>query len=243
MPRFRTYDVDADWARPCNRYKRPFDLTVLALVAILLAPVWLPLLLLVALAIRIEDGGPVLHSQRRVGRYGKEFDIVKFRTMVESAERFTGPVLAAHNDHRTTRVGALLRRYHIDEFPQVVNVVRGEMSLVGPRPERPGLVRRITRRIPRFQRRLSIAPGIAGLAQARCGYHASPHVKIRYDCVYIANMGPWTDLKLLAACVRKALRGQTPRDAVRALPDTGPPGERRRTGNPLGDSSMASWKA
>ena len=237
------YNVDFDWARPSNRYKRPFDLTVLALVAILLVPVWLPLFLLVAVAIRIEDGGPILHVQRRVGCCGKEFDMVKFRTMVEGAERFTGPVLAAHHDRRTTQVGLLLRRYHIDELPQVINVFRGEMSLVGPRPERPALVRRITRQIPAFQRRLSVAPGIAGLAQARAGYRTSPRVKIRYDCVYIANMGPWTDLKLLAACIRKALGGHTPRNAVRAASVTDSPWERRRAANSLGDPTVASGEA
>lgn len=207
--------------RARDRYKRPFDLAMLALAAALLVPVWLPLCLLVALAIRLEDGGPVLHVQRRVGRFGEPFDMLKFRTMVDGAERLTGPVLAGARDPRTTRIGMVLRRYHLDELPQVIHVIRGEMSLVGPRPERPALVRRILRRVPAFQQRFCVAPGIAGLAQARVGYHAAPRTKLRYDLVYIANMGPWLDVRILAACARKALTGRgasrNRRDAVRKM--------------------------
>lgn len=195
--------------RPSDRYKRPFDLTVLTLAAVLLLPIWAPLCLLAALAIRLEDGGPVVHVQRRVGRLGVPFDMLKFRTMANGAERKTGPVLASARDPRTTRIGAVLRRCHLDELPQAINVVRGEMSLVGPRPERPALVRRILRKVPEFQQRLSVAPGIAGLAQARGGYHTPARIKLRYDRVYIANMGPWLDLKILAACAYKALIGRT----------------------------------
>ena len=175
-----------------------------------LAPIWLLLCLLIALAVRLEDGGRVLHRQRRVGRTGREFDLIKFRTMVEGAERHSGPVWAAALDTRVTRVGALLRRFHLDEIPQIVNVVKGEMSLVGPRPERPALVRRIERRLPRFRERLSVRPGIAGLAQARRGYHISPRAKLRYDLVYIETMGPLTDIKLLVACLVKTLRSGKP---------------------------------
>lgn len=200
------------WARPRDRYKRPFDLAVLALVATVLAPFWALTVPLIALAIRLEDGGRILHLQRRVGRCGKEFEVVKFRTMVDDAERLTGPVLAVPADSRITRVGKLLRRYHIDELPQVINIVRGEMSLVGPRPERPDMVRRIMRRTPDFWRRLSVAPGIAGLAQARTHYRARARVKLRYDRMYIANMGPWLDIKLLIACVWKVLRAPTHHD-------------------------------
>ena len=201
--------ADRGRTRPRDRYKRPFDLAVLALAAVGLVPVWLPLCLLVALAIRLQDGGPVVHVQRRVGRLGEPFDMLKFRTMANGAERKTGPVLAKAEDPRITRIGAVLRRCHLDELPQVINVIRGEMSLVGPRPERPALVRRILRKVPAFQQRLSVTPGIAGLAQARGGYHTPPRIKLRYDRVYIANMGPWLDLKILAACVHKALIGRT----------------------------------
>ena len=182
-------------------YKRPLDLTVLALVGAVLVP----LCLLIALAIRVEGTGPVLYVQRRVGRRGKVFRMFKFRTMIVDAERLTGPILASHSDRRTTRIGAWIRRYHLDELPQVINVLRGDMSLVGPRPERPALMARIVRRLPEFEERLNVRPGIAGLAQSRANYRAPPHIKLRYDRLYAASMGPWLDVKLLAICVWKAM--------------------------------------
>lgn len=188
-------------------YKRSFDLFMLMLAAAALAPVWILVWLLIALAIRLDDGGPVVHVQRRAGRYGKPFEMLKFRTMVVGAERRTGPVRAARADRRVTRVGKVLRRFHLDEAPQAINVFKGEMSLVGPRPERPLLTRRIAGRFPQFNERLGVLPGIAGLAQSRGHYFNSPRDKLRYDRLYIANMSPWVDLKILAACAWKALRG------------------------------------
>ena len=190
---------------PNGRYKRPFDLAVLIVIALALAPFWLLLCIVIPLAIWLEDRGTVIHVQRRVGRHGKPFDIVKFRTMVEDAERLTGAVLAAKGDSRSTRVGAWLRRFHIDEIPQFINVAKGDMSLVGPRPERPELVAPITCDVPEFVERLSVRPGIAGLAQAQGSYHLSPRSKLRYDRLYIANMGPLLDLKLLAKCLWKVV--------------------------------------
>ena len=215
MPHSRCEDAVADLPRPADRYKRSFDLAVLLVAGALLAPVWIPLCGLIALSIRLEDGGPVLHRQRRVGHHGREFEILKFRTMVEGAERVTGPVLASRRDRRTTRVGAALRRCHLDELPQAVNVLRGEMSLVGPRPERPSLTRRIIRQMPAFGHRLCVLPGLAGLAQARGDYHTTPVNKFRFDRLYIANMSPWLDIKLLAACVWKALCGRPVRQRRR----------------------------
>ena len=191
-------------ARPNGRYKRPFDLAVLAVAGIALAPAWVPFCLFVTLAIRLEDSGPVIHAQRRVGYRGKTFRMYKFRTMVVGAESRTGPVLASRADRRTTRIGAWMRRRHIDELPQLINVLRGEMSLVGPRPERPELFCRILERLPEFGSRLNAPPGIAGLAQARGSYHSGPRVKLRYDRLYLASMGPWLDAKLLLACVVRA---------------------------------------
>ena len=188
-----------------DRYKRPFDLALLTLAAVLLAPFWLLLWACVALAIRVEDGGPVYHVQCRVGRGGRLFDLFKFRTMRMDAERLTGPVWASKQDSRVTRVGAVLRRYHLDELPQVFNVFRGEMSLVGPRPERPEIDEQIVRRLPEFAERLRVRPGIAGLAQARGGYHAEPRQKLRYDRLYIERMGAFLDVRLLVLCMVKAL--------------------------------------
>ena len=202
------------------RYKRPFDLTVLALGLIVLLPVWPVFVAAIALAVRLAGPGPVLYRQTRLGRDGREFQILKFRTMAPDAEERTGPVWATWRDARTTPVGRVLRRFHLDELPQAVNVLRGEMSLVGPRPERPELAARIERTLPGFSRRLRVRPGIAGLAQARGGSRIRARDKLRYDLCYIAAMGPWLDLKLCVLCVWKALRpgyGRWPRRAGRAV--------------------------
>ena len=189
-----------------ERYKRPFDLTLVGLALVLLFPLWLVLGIAIVLAIRLGSRGPALYSQPRLGRDGRIFHILKFRTMVEDAEERTGPVWAAWRDTRTTAVGRVLRRFHLDELPQVVNVVRGEMSLVGPRPERPALAERVERKVPGFSKRLQVRPGIAGLAQAQGGHGMLPRHKFRYDMRYIARMSPWLDLKLCMACVRKVVR-------------------------------------
>lgn len=187
-------------------YKRPFDLGVIALAALALLPFWVVLCTAIPLAIRLESRGPALYRQVRLGRGGRPFTLWKFRTMVDGAERDTGPVWAARRDPRVTRVGRVLRRWHLDELPQVVNVLRGEMSLVGPRPERPALAERAARTAPGFSRRLAVRPGIAGLAQMRGAGHRDPRVKLRYDLQYIASMGPWLDLRLGVLCVRRVLR-------------------------------------
>ena len=205
-----------------ERYKRPFDLALVALALVPLLPLWLVLVVAIALAIRLESRGSVLYSQPRLGRGGQVFRILKFRTMVEDAEKRTGPVWAAWRDARTTAVGRVLRRLHLDELPQVVNVVRGEMSLVGPRPERPELAERIERKVPGFSKRLQVRPGIAGLAQAQALYGMSPRRKLHYDMCYIARMSPWLDLKLGTACVCKALRQAWRGDAAQALASTVP---------------------
>ena len=197
------------------RYKRPFDLVVVALLGVALWPVWLVLVATIFAAIRLLDGSPVLYRQRRLGLGGREFDMLKFRTMPVDVERPAGPVWTGRGDRRATPAGRLLRRLHLDELPQVVNVVRGEMSLVGPRPERPAIAARIQREHPGFADRTAVPPGIAGLAQARGRFPPAPRDKLRYDRVYIAAMGPWLDLKLLAACVRRALRGRPPGSARR----------------------------
>ena len=190
-----------------ERYKRPFDLVALALAVVALGPLWLVLGMAIAAAIRLQDGGRVLYRQARLGRGGRIFAMLKFRTLAEDAERDSGPVWAQPGDVRSTAVGRVLRRFHLDELPQVVHVLRGEMSLVGPRPERPELAPRIERGCPGFARRLAVRPGIAGLAQARGRWRGSPRNKLRYDLVYIGAMGPWLDIRLCAACVWRALRG------------------------------------
>jgi lipopolysaccharide/colanic/teichoic acid biosynthesis glycosyltransferase len=141
-----------------------------------------PVMLLTALFVRVTSPGPILFKQRRVGKDGKIFVLYKFRTMVNDAEKNTGPVWAAKDDERVTCLGKLLRRTRLDEFPQLFNVLRGDMSLVGPRPERPYFVRR-HRALQGI--RLAVKPGITGLAQVRGLYDLKPDHKLKYDYLYI----------------------------------------------------------
>ena len=204
--------------RAGDAWKRPFDLVVLAMAALLLSPLWIVLAAAIPLAIRLESPGPALYRQARLGRGGRVFLILKFRTMEHGAERRTGPVWAAWRDARVTRVGRVLRRWHLDELPQALNVIRGEMSLVGPRPERPELAERIGREVAGYGRRLAVRPGIAGLAQASGPYDLHPRRKLRFDLRYIDAMSPWLDLGLIALCVARVLRG---RGAWRASGEAG----------------------
>ncbi|MFN8603675.1 MAG: exopolysaccharide biosynthesis polyprenyl glycosylphosphotransferase [Candidatus Binatia bacterium] len=173
------------------------------LLATALLVIALPLLLLpAALAVRLTSRGPVLFRQRRVGRDGHEFVIYKLRTMHDDAERATGPVLAHDGDERVTPVGRLLRATRVDEIPQLLNVLNGTMSLVGPRPERPEFADVLAREIPGYRERWLVRPGITGLAQVRGEYHTSPAGKLRHDLAYVHNPSLGLDLRILAATVR-----------------------------------------
>ena len=193
-----------------DRYKRPFDLTFIILAHLLLLPLWVVLWIVIPLAIWLGDRGPVFYSQERYGRYGRRFKVIKFRTMVKHAEAQTGPVWASEDDARVTMVGRLLRRTRLDEMPQIINIVRGDMSLVGPRPERPVLAEQFAHQSPAFSQRLRVRPGIAGLAQVRGNYSTRPRNKLRYDNLYIKVMSPWVDLKLIFLSVWVVLRPSRP---------------------------------
>jgi exopolysaccharide biosynthesis polyprenyl glycosylphosphotransferase len=196
--------------------KRLFDLVVGAAIAL----AWLPVLALAALAIRINDGGPVFYRQRRLGEHGRAFDMIKLRTMRIDAEP-EGPRWAEADDARVTRIGRLLRRTHVDEIPQLWNVLRGEMTIVGPRPERPGLVAELERKFPHYTRRQLVKPGIAGWAALRCGYAGSDvgaAWKLCHDLFYVKRRSLLTDTLILAETVVEVFR-----DAHRALRA---PGER-----------------
>jgi lipopolysaccharide/colanic/teichoic acid biosynthesis glycosyltransferase len=187
--------------------KRFLDIAT-ALVGLTLG---LPVLILIGLAIAIESRGSVLYAQERVGLKGRAFRMYKFRSMVMDAERESGPVWATDTDPRVTRVGSILRRTHLDELPQLLNVLRGEMSVVGPRPERPAMVERLTRIVPGYDERWAVLPGITGLAQVRHGYDASTKTvkqKLRYDRCYIRRRGSFAlDLKIMAATVALMAHG------------------------------------
>ena len=184
-------------------YKRTFDLCVLGIVGILFAPLWLFLAVVIPIAIRLEDRGPVFFKQRRIGLGGQEFYMIKFRSMVP--ERTKESMLRMEVDRLTT-VGKLLRLFHLDELPQVINILRGDMSLVGPRAEWALRHEAISAQLPEFSRRLRVKPGIAGLAQARGHYWSSPREKLRYDNLYIDSLGPWLDIKLIFLCIYAVIR-------------------------------------
>jgi len=173
--------------------KRAFDLAAGSLLGIAA----LPLLAAAALAVRWSSKGPVLYRQERVGRGLEPFSLVKLRTMVEGAERETGEVLATPGDPRLTPVGGFLRRTRLDELPQLWNVLCGEMSLVGPRPERPGFVARYLDEVPGYAERFLVPPGLTGLAQVNGEYDSSPQNKLRYDLAYLANWSLSLDLSIL----------------------------------------------
>jgi len=183
--------------------KRAFDLAAAA-VGLLLA---LPILGLAALAIKLDSPGPLLYAQERAGLYGRRFRVLKLRSMATDAERH-GAVWAAEDDPRVTRVGRFLRRSRIDEVPQLWNVLVGEMSLVGPRPERPVFIAQLEREIPFFRQRLCMKPGITGHAQVRCRYGASiddAREKLSYDLFYIKRFSLWFDLSILIDTVKVVL--------------------------------------
>lgn len=183
-----------------EQLKRIFDMVVASATAFALVPI----AGLIAVFIKLEDRGPVLFRQERLGRNRKPFQIFKFRTMVVDAERGTGPVWAVDRDPRATRVGRLLRASHLDELPQLWNVVRGEMSLVGPRPERSHFVAQLEPLVPNYGERFAARPGITGLSQLRSGYDLSIRTvrrKIRYDRFYLRRACFLLDLRLLMGTV------------------------------------------
>ena len=163
-----------------------------------------PALLVCALVVRLTSPGPVLYRQTRVGRGQAPFTLLKFRTMREGAEQGE-EILATPGDPRLTPAGAFMRRTRLDELPQLLNVLAGAMSLVGPRPERPGFVRAYLERVPGYAERFSLRPGLTGLAQVNGDYDSTPENKLRYDLAYSANWSLWLDLSILVRTVRTVL--------------------------------------
>ncbi|HEY0510687.1 MAG TPA: sugar transferase [Thermoanaerobaculia bacterium] len=181
--------------------KRLLDLTAGSVLLLLATPV----MAACALAVRVTSPGGMLYLQTRVGRDRKPFTLYKLRTMRVDAEAESGEVLAQPGDPRLTAIGAFLRRFRLDEFPQLFNVLGGTMSLVGPRPERPGFVQRYLREVPGYAERFSLAPGLTGLAQVNGDYYSSPQNKLRYDLAYMANWTLWLDVSILLRTVKIVL--------------------------------------
>jgi exopolysaccharide biosynthesis polyprenyl glycosylphosphotransferase len=183
--------------------KRSLDITISGAALVALSPVCAA----IALAIRVADRGPVLYRQRRMGLDGRPFDILKFRSMVVDAEGASGPVWTSPDDLRRTRIGAFLRRWSLDELPQLWNVLRGEMSLVGPRPERPEFVREFKEKFPQYMLRHRVRSGITGWAQVH-GWRGNTSVskRIEYDLYYIENWSLALDFRILWMTLRHGFR-------------------------------------
>ena len=176
--------------------KRLTDIFASLIVLFFSSPLWV----LISIAIKMDTPGPVVYSQERVGKDGKIFKMHKFRSMRSDAEKESGPVWAPKNDNRVTKVGRFLRNSRLDEIPQFINVLDGDMSLVGPRPERPFFVEKLSKEIPLYHRRLKVRPGITGWAQIKQGYDRTiedVRSKVRYDLFYIENMSFRMDIKII----------------------------------------------
>jgi len=184
--------------------KRAMDIVGSLVMLIILSPV----LLLAAVAIAASDGMPVVFRQERVGKDLKPFEVYKLRTMVKNAEEQTGPVLAEEEDPRVTGVGRVLRKYRIDELPQLFNILRGEMSFVGPRPERMFFVEDYLEQIPGYRERFRVKPGVTGLAQVSGGYATTPERKLKYDLIYMFHQNLAMDAQIVVETLRVVLTGR-----------------------------------
>lgn len=172
-------------------FKRTMDILVSAIALIPLSVV----MLFCAIAIKLEDGGKVLYKQVRLTENGRKFNIYKFRSMIENAEA-NGPQLAKDNDSRITKVGAVLRKYRLDELPQLFNILKGDMSLIGPRPERPELTEEYSKTMPEFTYRLHVKAGLTGYAQVIGRYDTTPYDKLKLDLMYIENYSALLDIRI-----------------------------------------------
>ena len=178
--------------------KRIFDLFFSILAIIVLSPIFV----IVAVAIKLEDRGPVFYKQDRVTIGGKVFGIVKFRSMIEDAEKDGKPIPAGEDDNRITKVGRFIRATRIDELPQLINIIAGDMSIVGPRPERVEHVEKYTQDIPEFAFRLKVKGGLTGVAQVFGKYNTSPLNKLKMDLYYITNYSLLLDLQIIFETIK-----------------------------------------
>jgi len=185
--------------------KRLMDI-ILSLIALIITS---PILLIVSVAIKIEDGGPVFFRQDRVTIGGKVFKILKFRSMIPNAEKDGKSQPAVDNDPRITKVGKIIRATRIDELPQIINILKGDMSVVGPRPERVEHVRKYSKSIPEFDFRLSVKGGLTGYAQVYGKYNTTPYDKLRLDLMYIENYSLMLDIKLILMTIRIMLKKES----------------------------------
>ena len=173
--------------------KRVEDVVIALLMLVMFSPVFL----VAAVAIKCTDWGPVFYKQERLTKNGKKFMIFKFRTMVVDAEKLSGPILASEGDPRILPVGKILRATRLDELPQIINILRGEMSVVGPRPERPDIAAEVEKNVPEFVYRLKVKAGLTGYAQVYGKYNTTFYDKLKLDLMYIRKYSLLLDLKLI----------------------------------------------
>ena len=196
IPFFRPQYLNPSLER--RSIKRLMDIS-LSLVMLLLAVIPMAV---IAIVIKLDSKGPVFYKQERVGRYGCVFDVYKFRSMRQDAEAQSGPVLAGEDDPRITRAGRVLRAMRLDELPQLINVLKGDMSIVGPRPERPFFVEQFRAEMPEYEYRHNVRPGITGMAQVNGKYNTTVYDKLVYDLMYVQRCDIFTDLVILVQTVR-----------------------------------------
>ncbi len=178
-------------------FKRLMDIVLSVIMFIILSP----LMLIIALIVKLQDGGPVIYKQERVTKGGKLFYIYKFRSMRIDSET-NGAKLARKNDERVTRFGAFLRAIHLDEMPQLINIIKGDMSLVGPRPERPEIIEKYKDEIPEFDYRLKVKAGLTGFAQVYGRYKTPSYNKLKLDLMYIEHYSIWLDIKIMLLTIK-----------------------------------------
>lgn len=177
------------------------------IIAVILFIITIPFVIIFSILIKIEDGGPIFYKQERLGKDRKEFFIYKLRSMKIDAEK-NGAQWAEKNDSRITNIGKFIRKTRIDELPQLINVIKGEMSIIGPRPERPMFTDEFDKKIPGFSNRLQVKPGLTGWAQVNGGYEMSPEEKFYADMYYIENRNLLLDIKILIKTIKVVLTGE-----------------------------------
>ena len=193
-----------------SHYKRTLDIAVIIISHCLppLPLLWLLIWTIVPIAIWLQDRGPIFYTQKRIGKDGKVFVIRKFRTMVPNAEAATGAIWSHKNAPRITPVGKILRWTALDELPQLWNIITGDMTLVGPRSERPELHKEFVKQIPDFGLRLQVTPGLTGLAQIRGAYNLAPEEKLSYDLEYIEKTHFLLDIKIIILSIWYTITGK-----------------------------------
>ena len=198
-----THDLMPVWQ---ENIKHLSDIFISVLVLLLLSPV----IMILSVGIKLTSPGPVIHSQERIGRFGKAFRIYKFRSMYADAEK-NGPELASRDDDRLTKIGRFMRKFRLDEIPNFLNVLKGEMSVVGPRPERKYYIDRIIKKAPHYVHLHKVKPGITSLGQVKFGYAENIDEmiqRLQFDLLYIQNMSLFMDFKIMLYTVLTILRGK-----------------------------------